>query len=203
MPIVNETGRRYGRLLVLERAPDLAHNNRRRTMWLCRCDCGRITTIRAEVLRRGEAQGCGCLRAKSHLIHGHGREKPTPEYSAWINAKQRCTNTRSRNYARYGARGIYMCQAWSDDFTVFLRDMGPRPQGHSLDRIDNDGPYAPGNCRWASKETQMNNTCRNLYITVGDRRLTLRQAATAFSLPYPRLLKRQQLGWTDEEIVSK
>jgi len=81
----------------------------------------------------------------------------TPEYRSWENAKSRCFNPRLPDYPRYGGRGITMCDAWRDSFAAFLRDMGPRPTGTTLDRIDNDGPYAPGNCRWESAAAQSRN----------------------------------------------
>jgi hypothetical protein len=161
--LIDMTGRRYGRLMVLHRAPDKIERTRNRVMWWCRCDCGTEKAIVGEVLRRGDATGCGCGRARSHLIHGacvlsaERTNKKTKEYAAWANAKKRCTNPNDARYHRYGARGIRMCDRWLNSFEAFIADMGPCPPGLTLDRIDNDGPYAPGNCRWTDRVTQRRN----------------------------------------------
>jgi len=94
------------------------------------------------------------------LKHGHARNYTaveSPEYRAWRAAKHRCSNPNDKFYKNYGGRGIVMCLEWRASFAVFLADMGPRPAGHSLDRIDNDGPYALANCRWATPKQQANN----------------------------------------------
>lgn len=92
--------------------------------------------------------------AHSHTAQG----RKTPEYAAWHNAKMRVSNPRATGYANYGGRGITMCAEWMDSFEVFLRDMGSKPSpSHSIDRIDNDGPYAPWNCRWATSAQQHSN----------------------------------------------
>ena len=137
------TGQRSGRLVVLSLEP----NYRVR----CQCDCGRITTIRANKFTRGQ-ESCGCVGRT--WKHGFSQ---TPEYRAWNHARHRCFNPRVPNYAAYGGRGITMCDRWRDDFLAFLADMGPRPPGHTLDRLDNNGPYAPDNCRWATMKQQKAN----------------------------------------------
>lgn len=108
--------------------------------------------------------------------------KATREYLCWSRIKTRCTNPRNIRYDRYGGRGIRMCEEWSDSFEAFLRDMGPRPPGHSIDRINNDGNYEPGNCRWAPDEVQRNNRSTNRYIVLGGERLTISQAIKRLGL---------------------
>lgn len=190
------TGHRFGRLVAV--AP--AERSGRASRWECRCDCGRATVVRTDVLRRGDANGCGCLRFRSHRTHGRTR---TPEYAAWSQAKQRCYDTRLRNYSDYGGRGITMCDAWRNDFAAFFRDMGTRPPGHSLDRIDNDGPYSPTNCRWATRLRQQNNTSRNRHVVVHGERLTVAEAARKHGVPAGTIRKRLLLGWSDSEAVGR
>lgn len=159
-------GGRVGRWTIIAAAQGRkGERGRLRPRWLCRCDCGREKMVLAQSLAvalrssRGGSRSCGCLAIERTTRHAHAAgATPTPEYGAWLAAKKRCDNPRSASFGNYGARGISMCADWARDFRVFLRDMGPRlSPAHSLDRIDSDGDYAPGNCRWALPEVQARN----------------------------------------------
>ncbi len=159
-------GDRIGRWTIVACASAVRSPRARvRPRWLCRCDCGSEKLVLAQSLilasrsSRGGSRSCGCLAVARTTRHSHtAGGRPTPEYTAWLAAKKRCENPRNASFGNYGARGISMCADWARDFGAFLRDMGPRPSPtHSLDRIDPDGDYAPGNCRWAAPEVQARN----------------------------------------------
>jgi hypothetical protein len=124
-----------------------------------------------------------------------------PTNRSWKDMIQRCTNPRRINYANYGGRGITICDRWRKSFEAFLSDMGPRPDGTTLDRIDNDGNYEPGNCRWASKEEQSSNTRRSRFIEIGGERLTVSQWADRRRINRATLYSRIKAGWTIERAL--
>jgi len=155
MRSIDLSGKRFGRLLVLQ---PWGLDKFGKMHWLCRCDCGSACTPSGNVLQRGDTKSCGCLhRESAHTRFFKHGEKRTQLYYVWSTAKGRCSNPKDPNYARYGGRGIRMCKAWRDSFLQFKKDMGPRPPGLSLDRIDNDGPYSKKNCRWITHLEQMRN----------------------------------------------
>lgn len=189
----NLLGLTFGRLIVINRAPN--RGVKKRAFWECRCECGQIKSIRGEHLTSGRVVSCGCYIARitgeRSQTHGATRNRrPTREYRAWSNAKTRCFDPRYKFFAAYGGRGITMCPQWVNDFARFASDMGPCPPGMSLDRTEVNGHYEPGNCRWATAKKQANNTRRNRLIVFDGACMTLQQLADMTGLSYKALHKR-------------
>lgn len=200
----DETGKTYGQLTVLSYA-GRDHNNS--ALWLCQCDCGQEQmTTTGTSLRTGNTSRClKCAdrwrrERVSEVCTTHGMSRAR-EYNTWRGIIDRCFNPSHKYYARYGGRGITMCDRWRNSFEAFLADMGPRPPGTELDRIDNDGPYTGpcpeypnGNCRWVTRRVNSNNTKRTVLITHEGETLTMKEWAARTGIPYGTLHARHMRG---------
>lgn len=195
-------GLRFGRLVavrLIER--DFQWNDHK---WLFRCDCGNEKVVRLKSARTGHTSSCGCL-AREVLVYRnetHGLTRTHPgAYRSWKDMRARCLNERGKDFKDYGGRGISICLRW-DDFAEFVRDMGERPQGRSLDRIDVNGDYSPENCRWAVAETQANNKRSNQRIAFRGEEKTLQQWCRQFGLEHSKVRYRLANGYTLDEAFS-
>jgi hypothetical protein len=175
-------GDTFGRLTILGEA-GRAPGERERLV-SCRCICGTVITVRLPNLRSGHTRSCGCHRDDVARVrstkHGNSQSR---EYTRWSNMKARCSNPKIRNYHRYGGRGITVCPEWADSFEQFLADMGPCPDGLTLERRDNDQGYSAENCVWASRTEQANNTRANQLMTFDGRTLSVEAWSREYGLP--------------------
>jgi hypothetical protein len=170
-PRLQLEGLRFGKLIVLRRVlPEVG-----RSRFVCVCDCGVFYVGLGTDIKSGNTTSCGCFKREigrtSNLKHGASREDSrTGAYRSWATMKSRCYNEDNNRFDIYGGRGIKVCDRWLSSFENFLADMGERPDGHSLDRIDVNGDYTPENCRWASSHEQARNQRTNVwYLFEGER----------------------------------
>lgn len=177
--------------------------------WECQCECGCLKNIGSTNLRKGLIKSCGCLaidvRRTTFLTHGHSRlGKISPEYRAWSDAKDRCTNPKKINWHRYGGRGVIMCEEWMESFEAFLNHVGLRPSPkHSLDRYpNNNGNYEPGNVRWATREQQGNNTSSTRVLVVRGQAMSVTEASKKFGKHRKFISRRLDKGCTPEVAVG-
>lgn len=195
--LIDLTGRRFGRLLVVSKAPASTAFANTSARWECRCDCGSAVAVFSAALRRGATKSCGCLDLEVKTKHGmYG----TPTYRSWRSMTDRCANPNTPNYPRYGGRGIEVHAAWRD-FEVFFRDMGERPAGTSLDRIDNDGHYTPENCRWATARQQQRNKASNHFLTVDGATRCITDWAEVTGIQKVTIKARLRSGWSHRDAV--
>ena len=210
MERVEVLGQSFGRwTVVAEAAPDAWKHRRVQ----CLCQCGQTKVLSLNILRTGDSRSCGCYNWGQSEIRKAERNRSgtpehhnmtgTPEYVSWVSARSRCHCPTSGNYRHYGGRGIYMCDAWRGSFAAFFRDMGPRPSlSYTLGRIDNDGPYSPENCHWATRFEQGRNTRQNRFVTINEETLCVTDWAARNHINTAIVWSRIQLGWSPERAVS-
>ena len=195
----NLTGREYGKLTVLEYA---GKSYLGRSFWLCVCECGNNITLVESKLTAGDTKNCGhCKKERDrerYKAHGLSGSRT---YESWAHMRQRCTNPNHKSYRYYGGRGITVCDRWLRSFENFYTDMGERPEGTSLDRIDNSKGYEPGNCRWATPIEQGRNRRNNVCITYQGVTQCIQDWAEYFGVNPGTLDWRVRKGWTPEECL--
>jgi hypothetical protein len=191
-------GRRFGRLVVLS----IARRGPENWGFVCRCDCGKVTPPKAGFfLQNGKIQSCGCRASDIHraLLTKHGKSS-TSAHRVWCNMKGRCSNPRLAYYKDYGGRGIKVCDRWQS-FENFYADMGDPPPGLSIDRINNNGNYEPGNCRWTTIGQQLQNTRRTRLITFNGETRCVREWARVIGIG-PSVLQRRIQKWSVAEALT-
>jgi hypothetical protein len=193
--VVDITGKKYGRLTVI----GFSHIKDHVAYWNVLCDCGNEKTLRGGSFKFGAAKSCGCLLKE--IVTKHGM-KGTPTYHTWIGMIKRCKNPNSHGYKNYGSRGISVCDKWLN-FEGFYEDMGIRPEGTTLDRIDNDGNYNKENCKWSTKKEQDNNTRVNHFITYKGKTQTITQWSEEIGINISTLKSRIcQHNWSIEKAFT-
>lgn len=198
LDISNRTFGRYQVIAKTERRSTRGH-----FFWLCRCSCGEEREVRGDALRSGDSQSCGCLNLEQKQAAGRHRMSRTTEYKTWQGMKSRCFLESDPNYHRYGGRGIMVCDAWRESFDQFFADMGPKPtRRHSIDRIDNNGPYTPNNCRWALPKKQARNKRSNHVLSHQGQTKTLIEWAELLGMRERALSMRLLKGWTVERALT-
>jgi hypothetical protein len=170
------TGQRFGRLVAVQLIERDWSSDNDHTL-LFRCDCGTMAARSIRNVRSGHTSSCGCLAREltiaRNTTHGLSRKHPR-EYRTWKDMRARCNNPNNGSYSDYGGRSIRVCERW-DDFAAFFEDMGPRPEGMTLDRKDVDGDYEPKNCRWATHGVQANNKRSTRFVVLHGERRSLEQ----------------------------
>lgn len=188
-------GEKFGMLTVLERS---AKDPSGRSRWLCRCDCGRQNIVAYSRLKSGHTKSCGCLRGKANFRHG---AKGTPTHNTWCAMKQRCNDPNHAQFAYYGARGIRVCDRWATSFEAFISDMGVRPDGMTIERIESDGNYEPGNCRWATEAEQSRNRRSTILVTLGSETKCVKDWCDELGLNVDQVYGRIRRGAVPEEAL--
>lgn len=188
-------GDRFGNLTVVSFA---YKNNESHLCWNCICDCGKTTIVTKSHLETKHTKSCGCLRGEKHGYLG------SDTYRIWQNMKNRCYNPNVKCYLNYGGRGIRVCQKWRDSFSAFLKDMGPRPDGMTLERIDNEKGYFPENCKWATWKEQRRNSRGWLNILeFENKRMCLADWAIETGISRHVISKRLKMGWSIERALTQ
>lgn len=174
-------------------------------MWLCRCECGNERPFFSGNLKSGRSKSCGCLHREivTKQATTHGQSK-TPIHAIWLGIIVRCEDKNHHTYPRYGGRGITICERWRNSFEAFLADVGNRPSpDHSIDRIDNNKGYEPGNVRWATQKEQCRNTSKNRIISIDGVSRCVAEWAEVMGFPPNIIHDRLRLGWNERDAVLK
>lgn len=210
------SGQKFNRLTVVERAESrILPSGVKSGQWLCRCDCGRLTVVNTSHLISGHTKSCGCYAKEKQIENGqktkHGLTysedgKVKRIYRIWSHMKTRCFNSNDDHFKDYGGRGITMCDEWKDSFQAFYDYVSQLPhygeEGYSIDRINNDGNYEPGNVKWSTAYEQTNNRRNTIIVEFGSKNHTLAEWSKITGICYQTLFARYKAGKTSEEILK-
>jgi hypothetical protein len=204
---IDMTGRIFNRLTVIGPSRVVPREGRGRpsVRMPCRCSCGVVLDVDLGCLTKHKARSCGgCGEVPRHPeVHGHAkRNRQSSTYRIWHGMMQRCYSPGASGYDSYGGRGIAVCDQWRDNFPAFLADMGERPAGKSIDRIDNTKGYEPSNCRWATPSQQSRNTSSNRMVTYGGETLPLVVWVERLGVGQQTLTSRLNRGWSAERALT-
>jgi hypothetical protein len=197
MSIKNLTVEKFGKLTVVSEAEQRGGH----MYWNCLCECGNTKVVRGSHLQTGNVRSCGCLPARR--THG---ETHTRLYVTWHNMKQRCENPRNAEFSRYGRRGITVCEEWANSFEAFRN--WALANGYrddlTIEREDNDGPYSPDNCRWATQKEQANNTRKTRFLTHNGQTRSVSEWARILGINQSTLnMRLNKYNWSVEKALSE
>lgn len=204
--LIDLTGMVFGRLTVLsisQRKPDI--------IWKCKCECGNIVDVKGEYLRNGDTKSCGCL--KTDKLHQrnlkHGLSRKSRLYNVWKGMRERCNNQNSESYARYGGRGITVCDEWNDYYAFYKWSMNhgfdeSLPASYcTIDRIDNNAGYSPDNCRWTTQKEQARNRSTNHLLTMDGDSKTIVEWSESTGIPERIIANRVNVcGWDEISALT-
>ena len=200
--LIDLTGQRFGRLVVLERA---GHSSSNDVLWMCQCDCGTRKIINGRSLRRGKTLSCGCymreIVGRIHRIHGQYKSRL---YRIWKGMLARCNIPSATSYSNYGDRGVNVAKEWFEfgNFEKWAHSSG-YTDDLTLDRIDTNGNYSPDNCHWVNRLRQGNNSRRNVLLTFNGEQRTTSEWAREVGINYETIRSRLLRGWPIERALTE
>lgn len=203
MRAIDISGKKFHRLTAIEVAGSKKGEG---VLWLCNCDCGNQTTVTLKSLKNGNTKSCGCLSSEVIILRNKASAKhgmtSSSTWVSWMLMGQRCRNSNHKSYKNYGGRGIKICERW-ETFENFLADMGERPENMTLERLNSNGDYEPGNCKWATMKEQGNNRRSNFNITYQGKTQTISQWAEEIGISSKALRFRlNSENWTLKEAMT-
>lgn len=197
--LINLAGKKFARWLVIKRVDSEGNKS---PHWLARCDCGIERKVRGNHLRSKASRSCGCFNrekaSRLNFIHGM---KGTETYACWKGMRGRCNTKSNSGFKNYGARGVRVCSRWKD-FCLFLNDMGVRPPGLTIERIDNEQGYSPENCRWASRLEQNQNTRTVRLLTHNGQTMSMSAWGRELMISRRTISNRISWGWSVERALT-